>query len=320
MPRRASAQFPALAVAAALLCLPAGAQNRLTVMEEVGGANLPSQTLGADDLVAVSVYDAPELTRTLRIEPDGLIHLPLLPAGIEAAGKLPRQLETGIASALRDGEILVDPIVKVTVVEYASRPIAVVGAVRKPVTFQAEGTVTLLDALARAEGLTELAGPQILVTRRDRSNGEKSVHTIPVQRLINQADPAVNLLLTGDEEVVVPEASKIFVVGNVTRPGAFPVREAGDYTVLQLIALSEGLTPFAENVAYIVRGSGSAAPEQIPIELKKIMDRKEPDLMLQPEDILYVPDNTTRRTTLTILDRIANFGVSTASGVLIWRR
>jgi len=139
---------------ALILCLAgvlsAMAQTRPSVMEEVGKANLPAQKLGIDDLVAVSVYDAPELTRTIRVEPDGTVHLPFLTKGIAAAGLLPRELEAELGEALKAGEILVNPVVKVTVVEYHSRPIAVMGAVRKPLTFQAEGSVTLLEALARA--------------------------------------------------------------------------------------------------------------------------------------------------------------------------
>lgn len=301
-------------LALAALCLAATAQDRPPVMQEVGSANLPAQMLGADDLVAVSVYDAPELTRTVRVEGDGVIHLPLLAEGIPAAGLLPRELEAGIAGALKNGQILVNPIVKVTVVEYHSRPIAVMGEVRKPVTFQAAGTVTLLDALARAEGLTEDSGTEILVTR----NGE--VQHIPVKQLINDADPAANLPLTGGEEIRVPEAGKIFVVGNVQRPGAFPVRDPGDHTVLKLVALSEGLLPYAEKVAYIVRRDESGTAQEIPVELDKIMKREAPDVMLTAGDILYIPDNTTRRNTMGIIDRITSFGANTASGVLIWRR
>jgi polysaccharide export outer membrane protein len=297
----------------ALAAAAAWAQVR-PVMEEIGGRNLPEQKLGVDDLVAVSVYDAPELTRTVRIEQDGTIHLPLLGEGIAAAGVMPRVLETRITQALKSGEILVDPIVKVTVAEYHSRPVSVMGAVRRPVTFQAEGVVTLLDALARAEGLTAESGTELIVTR----GGE--VSRIAVKQLFNDADPTVNLLLTGGEEIRVPEAGKIFVVGNVARPGAFPVRDPGDHTVLKLVALSEGLTLYAEKIAYIVRRDGSGAAQEIPVELSKIMKRQAPDIKLEAGDILYIPDNTDRRTAMTILDRIANFGVSTASGVLIWRR
>src|SRR5437764_9555718 len=105
------------------ISLAASAQTRPSLMEDAGKENLPAQKLGVDDLIAVSVYDAPELTRTVRVEADGTIHLPLLKSGIDAAGLLPRVLEDGIAEALKNEQILVDPIVKVTVVEYHSRPI-----------------------------------------------------------------------------------------------------------------------------------------------------------------------------------------------------
>jgi polysaccharide export outer membrane protein len=288
-------------------------QTRPPVMEEVGKANLPSQKLGVDDLVAVSVYDAPELTRTTRVEQDGSVYLPLLREGIPAAGLRPRELEAGIAGALKTGKILVNPVVKVTVVEYHSRPIAVMGAVKRPVTFQAEGAVTLLDALARAEGLADDSGTEVLVTRA----GE--VKHVALKALLNDADPAANLALNGGEEVRVPEAGKISVMGNVKHPGAFPVRGPEDHTVLQLVALSEGLLPFAEKIAYIVRRDSNGVPQEIPVELDRIMKREAPDLKLLAGDIFYIPDNKSRRNTMSIIDRITSFGSNTASGVLVWR-
>jgi len=290
----------------------ASAQVRPSLMEEVGNANLPALKLHAGDLVAISVYDAPELTRTVRVDPDGTIRLPLLAEGVKAAGLMPRELETELAGALKSGEILVDPVVKITVVEYHSRPISVMGAVRKPVTFQSDGAVTLLDALSRAEGLTDDAGPEILVTQND------VVRHIAVKQLIDGADPAANLRLTGNEEIRVPVAGKIFVLGNVRKPGAFPVRDPADNTVLKLVALSEGLMPFSMKLAYIVRRHAGEKPQEIQIELANIMERKSPDVALEVGDILYVPDNKTRRSTMNILDRVAGFGASTASGVLIW--
>ncbi len=296
----------------AVCSLLAEAQTRPSVMEEVGKTNLPAQKLGIDDLVAVSVYDAPELTRTIRVEPDGTVHLPLLAEGVPAAGLLPRELEAGLREALKTGEILVDPVVKVTVVEYHSRPIAVMGAVRKPLTFQAEGAVTLLDALARAEGLTTDAGSEVLLTRGT------VVEHISVKRLLNDADPSANSVLTGGEEVRVPEAGKIFVMGNVKKPGGFPIRDAGDNSVLKLVALSEGLLPYAEKIAYVVRRQENGPPQEIPVELDKILHRKLADMPLEIGDILYIPDNKSRRTTMSIVDRVSSFGASTASGVLIW--
>jgi polysaccharide export outer membrane protein len=283
------------------------AQVKPSLMEDAGKENLPSQKLGVDDLIAVSVYDAPELTRTLRVEADGTVHLPMLKDGVQAAGIFPRQLETSIATALKTEQILVDPFVKVTVVEYHSRPISVMGAVHKPVTFQSVGKVTLLDALARAEGLTNDAGTEVLITRGGL------VERIPVKQLMKDADPAVNHELHGGEEIRVPEAGKIFVVGNVRKPGAFAVRDANDNSVLRMVALSEGLLPFAAKEAYIYRDK-----KEIPVELEKIMQRKMPDVRLETDDVFYIPDNKSRRTAFTVLDRITAFGSATASGLLIW--
>src|SRR5882724_3807306 len=127
--------------------------------------NLPAQKIGADDLVAISVYGSPELTRSVRVSAEGQIQLPMLTRGIPAVGLVPREIESAIAAALRAEKILIDPVVTVTVAEYRSRPISVAGAVKRPLTFQAFGTVTLLDALTRAEGLAPEAGSEILLTR-----------------------------------------------------------------------------------------------------------------------------------------------------------
>lgn len=296
-------------------------QVKPSLMEDAGKENLPSQKLGVDDLIAVSVYDAPELTRTLRVEEDGTIHLPLLKDGVKASGMFARQLETSIAAALKSEQILVDPFVKVTVVEYHSRPISVMGAVHKPVVFQSVGKVTLLDALARAEGLTNDAGTDVLITRGGAAEGGqvKMVERISVKKLMKDADPSLNYELHGGEEIRVPEAGKIFVVGNVKKPGAFPVRDANDNSVLRMVALSEGLLPFAAKEAYIYRRDEKGTKQEIPVALEKIMQRKSPDVTLETDDVFYVPDNKARRTTFTVIDRLTSFGASTASGLLIWR-
>ena len=288
------------------------AQVRPSLMEEVGRTNLPALPLHAGDLVAVSVYDAPELTRTVRVDADGAIRLPLLAEGVKAAGLMPAELEGELVEALKSEQILVDPVVKITVVEYHSRPISVMGAVRKPITFQADGVVTLLDALSRAEGFTDDAGTEILVTQND------AVQHIAVKRLMDGTDPSLNVRLTGNEEVRVPVAGKIFVLGNIHKPGGFPVRDPADKTVLKMVALSEGLMPFSQKIAYIVRRPEGEKAQEIPIELAKIMDRKSPDVPLEVGDILYVPDNKSRRNTMSIVDRLAGFGSATASGLVIW--
>jgi polysaccharide export outer membrane protein len=273
-------------------------------MEDVGKFNLPAQKIGPNDLIAVSVYDAPELTRTIRVDDDGGIRLPLLKSSIPADGLLPRELEEAIAEALKSAELMVDPVVKVTIVEYYSRPISVAGAVRKPVTFQATGNLTLLEAIARAGGLSPEAGLEILVSRP-----QELVRRVPVKALIDAADPEMNIRLSGGEEIRVPEASRIYVVGNVKRPGAFPLRDSADTSVMKALALAEGLAPFAGKQAFIYRREpDGASKKEIAVEMEKIMKRLSPDVPLEADDILYIPDNTGRRTALSVLEKIVLFG------------
>ena len=128
-------------------------------------SNLPTQPVGPDDLLALSVYDSPELTRTVRVDADGNIRLPMLKDPIQVRGMVPSQLESAIARALTKGNVLVDPIVTVTIVEYQSRPVNVVGAVKNPLVFQATRPIPLLDAIARAGGMREDAGSDIVVSK-----------------------------------------------------------------------------------------------------------------------------------------------------------
>lgn len=304
--------------ACCLLCTP------LWGAGEDGGAaaNLPEQRIGANDLISLAVYGAPEFNRTLRVSPEGSVRLPMVKVPIKAQGSLPGELEAAIAASLTEEKILVDPVVTVTMVEYHSRPISVSGAVRKPTTFQAVGAVRLLDALSKAEGLSEAAGAEILVTRhRPGPDGEQLalVQRIPVKGLIDAADAELNLVLHGGEEIRVPEAGRVFVVGNVRKPGAFLIEDSTETTVLKMLAMSEGLAPYSAKNAYIYRREGaSGGKNEIPIELNKILERKSPDVPLLANDVLYIPDNRGRRVTMSAIDRILGFGAQTASGVLIY--
>jgi polysaccharide biosynthesis/export protein len=281
-------------------------------------ANLPLQRVGPEDLLGLQVYDAPEFTRTVRIAADGTIRMPMMKAPINVQGLFPNEIEILVAEAFTREKLFVDPFVTVNVVEYHSRPISVIGAVRSPVIFQAVGSVSLLDALARAGGLMqEVAGGDVVVTR---PNGDdtQSVQRVPVKALIDGSDPQLNLKLVGGEEIRVPEVGKIVISGSVAKPGVYPVLDAASNTVTTAIAQAQGLAQFAAHTAYIYRPDDQGAKHEIMVDLFKILKRQSPDVTLQARDILYVPDSSGRRITATTLDRLAGFGASTASGTLIY--
>ena len=279
------------------------------------GANLPPRPIGAGDLWSISVYGAPELSRSVRVSGEGSIRLPMLKNAIGARGATPAELEQRVGEALGEANILVDPSVVITIAEYATHPIRVAGAVRHPLTFEASQPVTLLEALTRAEGLSGEAGGQILVTRT-RPDAPPLTERIAVKDLMDGAQPAANLILEGGEEVRVPEAGRVFVVGNVRKPGAFSVGDDAGTSVLKALALAEGLAPFSAKLAYIYRPA-DGGKQEIAVSLRKILERKEPDVVLAAGDIFYIPDNRSGRVTASVIEKAVSFAAGTASGALI---
>jgi polysaccharide export outer membrane protein len=291
----------------------------LQAAQEAPG-NLPARPISPNDLLSVTVYGSPELTRSVRVGSDGLIRLPMLAHKMAAAGMLPQELEERVASALNADGILVDPSVTVAIAEYATRPISVAGAVRRPLTYQIFERTTLLEALTRAEGVSPEAGGEILVTRPPKNQDKPLIERVSLKGLIEQGDPALNLVLEGGEEVRVPQLGRVFVVGNVRHPGAFRLEDSTGLSVLKALALAEGLTPFSTKDAYIYRRTDAASSPptmETTIPLRKILDRHAPDVQLEANDVLYIPDNRRGHTTAAIVERAVSFAAGTASGALI---
>lgn len=299
-----------------LIAMPfAMGQDRLPLAPPQAGANLPTRPIGPNDLIAIAVYGSPELTRSVRVSSDGLIRLPMLRDRIDVTGLMPIEAESRIAAALIAEEILVDPSVTIAISEYHSVPISVAGAVRRPLTFQVYEKITLLEALTRAEGLNSDAGSEILISRPSQP-----LERVVVKDLMTGADPALNLTLSGGEVVRVPEIGRVFVVGNVRKPGGFRMEEEAGMTVLKAIGMAEGLAPYPSKLAYIYRrdpADPGAPGREMPVELRKLMDRKTPDVALAPNDVLYIPDSRGARVTASVIEKMVAFAAGTASGALI---
>lgn len=285
------------------------------VNQQLALANVSFEPLGPGDLVFVSVTDCPELTRSYRVSADGDLKLALLRSPVHAIGEKPADLEQTIAKALKTDHILVEPAVSVSVLEYRSRPVNVVGAVKHSTTFQALGDVKLLDAIARADGFAPDAGPEILISRiSGSSEGPDQIRHIPIKQLLSGADPSLNIQLRGGEEIRVPEAAKLYITGNVKLPGAYPLNETGSSTVLKALALCQGTLPYTQKTAYVYRTvPGSNERKEIPIPLNDIEHRKAADVTLEANDILFIQDNSGKRLTATVIDKITGFGSMSAA-------
>jgi len=285
------------------------------------GSNLPVSKIGANDLLGITVYDSPELTRTARVSADGDIRLPMIKEHIRAAGLYPEELEKAIVTVLVSDKVLVDPMVSVSIMEYQSRQITVVGAVKSPVTFQAMGDVRLLDAITRAGGLADNAGPEILISHPAMDANDKEpivVRRVPARGLLDDAaSSSMNPPLQPGDDVRVPEAGKVYVFGNVQKPGFFYLTDKSQSSVRIALALSSGLTGHSASNGYIYRQEGGeGGRNEIPIPVKKIMDRKSPDVALMANDILYIPDATGHRVALNILQQSIPIAVALGTTLL----
>jgi polysaccharide biosynthesis/export protein len=296
-----------------------GQATELGESSQAWGNNLGFEPVGSGDLVYISVAGSPELSRSSRVTADGKLMLPLLREGVPVSGLTPSRIADVVSAALVKEKVLVDPIVSASVLEYRSRRVSVVGAVRLPCSFQAIGGLRLLDAIARAQGTSPEAGPEVIVSFPGDKDGEKSALHVPIRALLAAKDPSLNIVLLGGEEIRVPEAQKLFIVGNVRLPGSYPLADPDGSTVLKALALSQGSLPFSAKRAYIYRLiADSGKREEIPVELREILHRKRPDVRLEASDILYIPDNPKTRLTAAALDRMTGFGSSVAAGLVVW--
>ena len=295
------------------LSSPQPGSSLATAPVAIAGTNLPFQPIGAADLVRITVTDSPELSQSFRVDQRGNLNLPLLRGPLHAAGLLPDALRDQLIAALRFQHLLVNPVVDVAVVEYRSRDVTIAGAVKTPATIQDLGDLHLLDTISQAGGLLPEAGPEITV-----ENPGAVLQRISVRDLFDGLHPGLNIPIKSGARIRVPACDRVFVVGDVKRPGAFPFLDSRDTTVLQLLALSGGVDSFSRNKAYIYRRQpGTSEKTEIEVPLRRILQRKAADVMLAPDDILYVPTNGALKASASVINHVSGMG-NTAVSAAIW--
>ena len=185
-------------------------------------ANAGLYRIGTDDLVSVAVFQVPELSSKERVDSSGSIALPLVGA-VEVAGLTPNEAEAKIAEVL-GRDYLQNPQVDVFVEEYASRRITVNGSVASPGVFPVSGPTTLMQILAVAGGLTELANPDEIIIFREGEDGRLGAYIVNFDAISQGKiqDP----LVAGNDRIFVPQSgSAVFFdrLTNMLRLPAIPV-------------------------------------------------------------------------------------------------
>lgn len=260
----------------------------------------PQTLLGPDDQVAIRALNMDEIDNKLaRVDLDGYVDVPLL-GKVKAAGLTVDQLETEVTSGLQ--RYVREPKISITVVEYRSKPVSVLGAVNAPGVYGLTGPTTLIQALSKAGGLRTDAGNTIEITRRSAAgllplpsarsdaSGQFSTAEVRVNSLLEAKDPQQNILIMPNDVISVPRASLVYVAGAVRKPGGFVLNERDNMTVLQAVSMAEGMEKTAApSRAKIIRNGTTDARAEIPVDVSKIVSGKSPDVTLLANDILVVP-------------------------------
>ena len=308
--------------------------------------------IGPEDVLTINIFEAQELNREVRVSASGEISLPLL-GSVRAAGLTPRELEF-VLEELLHRTYMKDPHVSVFVREMQSHPVSVMGAVRRPGVFQIRGSKTLLEVLSLAEGLADDAGETVIILRgaaltpepdpaTDRAavteqsssaaqstgevqarssvpNGNLSVSESAVQvnlkDLLESSDSRNNSVVHPGDIVKVTRAGVVYVIGEVRKPGGFALKSNESISVVQALALSEGLTRTAAkgNARIIRTDPKNGERKETPIDLGKILTGKAPDPILEAKDIVFVPNSAAK----TTFGRGTEVAAQTLAGLLIF--
>jgi polysaccharide biosynthesis/export protein len=270
------------------------------------GATVP---IGAGDLLEMSVFDTPELSGKLRVSNTGDISLPLV-GSLHVDGMKAVEAQNLIRQKYIDGDFLKDPQITLFIAEYATQGVSVVGEVKTPGIYPAFGSHHLLDYLSVAQGLTPLAGTTIVITHAGHPDQPQSVKMTAGAAPMPLNNPEI---LSGDT-IYVERTGLIYVVGDVMRPGGFPMDHDGQLTILQAVALAMGTSPTAaKSSARLIRTTPQGR-EEIPINLKKILSAKATDTPMQDNDILFVPSSVAKSTWASV-----QAALPAAAGASIYR-
>jgi polysaccharide biosynthesis/export protein len=298
---------------------------------KTSGSLADESRIGPDDLLEISIFEAPEMNCNLRVSAGGEISMQLL-GSVKAGGLTPRELELVLQELLRR-TYMKDPHVGVYVEELQSHPVSVVGAVKKPDVFQIRGTKTVIEMLSMAEGLADDAGDSVWVMRGaslagaespqsqgskqatsaapsqasgDSKSGDSPVASVQegkgeivkinLKDLLDSADPTLNVSVHPGDIIKVSRAGIVYVVGEVQKPGGFVLTNNESISALQAIALAQGLTRTSlKSHARIIRTDpGTGKRTEFPLDIGKILADKAPDPTLQPKDIVFVPNSAAK--------------------------
>jgi len=264
--------------------------------------------LGIGDLIEITVFGVPDLATKTRISGSGDVYLPLVDY-VHVADLTTDEAQELIQKRLEDGGFVRNPHVSIFVDESASQAITLLGEVSRPGPYPAIGERHLFDLISAAGGLTEKAGRNVTIEHHGNA-GQR----VDLQLSSNLAeDTQNNVEVFAGDTIIVSRAGIVYVVGDVNRPSGFLIEDS-NLSVLKALALAGGSTrTSALNRTKILRQTPNGVQE-IPINLKKVLYAKAPDMALVKGDVLFIPGSGAKAAAYRTAD--AAMSLSTALAVV----
>ena len=280
-----------LAIAGAVPTPPAPTPAPLPVVSPADATlrpqSEPDYLVGPGDVIEVEVLGNDDLSRTTTVQTSGTITLPLL-GDVAVAGLSPRAM----AERLRDllgRDYLVNPQVEVKVKDYLSQFVSAVGEVQTPGRKPIKGRTRLIDALVEAGGFNARASGEVVVTRINGTFAD-GAHSLTIRlggALTPETQRALDTLLVSGDIVSASPREYVTVEGEVQRPNRYPID--GQLSITGVLSLAGGLTRFASSDVKVRRVDPRTGQTEIrEVSLKAIGKGKQPDLVLQPNDVVSV--------------------------------
>jgi polysaccharide biosynthesis/export protein len=232
-------------------------------------------TIGAQDLLKITVFDEPDLTNSYRVDGDGFITFPYI-SRVSASGLTLGELQDRIRTLLAAGFIR-NPQVRVEIGEFKSQSVLVSGEVRQPGKVVMTGAMTLLEALAAAGSPTSAASSELTIAHPKRPGEQGDADIVRVNWKDLQLGKGTDVALQDQDLINVPKAQAFFITGQIRSGGSF-VLEPGT-TVQQAIAMAGGLNDRGSDrgvtVTRIVNGKS--------VDVKVTLEDK-----VQPNDTIMI--------------------------------
>jgi polysaccharide export outer membrane protein len=250
------------------------------------GQATESLLVGSGDMLHIQIAETPELEQHARVTDSG--DIPVTGAGmVKVSGLTPAAAAIAVRDKLIAAHYMNHPEVMISVEQFATQSVSVVGEVKSAGTYPIVTPRSILDVLALAGGLNPLADRDILIQRR--SDTTHPIH----YRFSNDSATAVatQVAVFPGDTVVVAKAGIVYVLGDVNRPGGFAMaNQDSSMTVLQAIAAAGGLTKTAkQGRATLMHKETAGSASEKTISINDLQTGKTADMALLPGDVIYVP-------------------------------